>query len=150
MRNNNSALSSSQFISRTVSPVQAGLIRWSILLSINIPANPLRNRRPSLCKNIRLELAGLEIPTDWRGFLQGLLSHHDDVEILEVAQAKASQRRMAYFKNGQVHALLYTSNAPISVSREWAGQQLLTKPNGISRHRLLAGAVPVSPKSELC
>jgi len=88
---------------------------------------------------IRLELAGLEIPTDWKGFLQGLLSHHDDVEILEVALAKASQRRMAYFKNGQVHALLYTSNAPISVSREWAGQQLLTKPNGISRHRLLAG-----------
>ena len=88
---------------------------------------------------IRLELAGLKSPTHWPDFMTALLKNCSGVEILEMTNPSDSQTRVACFKEGQVVALLYSSTVPIAVSRDWAGQQLLTKPEGAQRHRLLAG-----------
>ncbi len=88
---------------------------------------------------IRLELAGVETPSNWRHFMSGLLQDFEDMEILEVTSPRSTHTRMACFKNGQVAALLYCSAQPTIVSRDWAAQQLLTEPSGPERHRLLAG-----------
>jgi len=115
------------------------VVAQAVFEELNVPEVADYWTKSRIDSGIRLELAGLEIPTDWRSFVRGLLSHDDDVEFLEVTHLVDDQTRMACFKNGRIVALLYTSNAPVALSRDWASQQLLTQPDGTRRHRLLAG-----------
>ena len=115
------------------------VIAQSVFEALTVPQAASYWTKSRVDAGIRLELAGLDIPTNWRGFVEGLLAGHEGIEVLEMTSAEDSQTRLACFRDGQVVALLYASNMPIAVSRDWAGQQLLTKPEGMQRHRLLAG-----------
>ncbi|MEP6342600.1 MAG: nitrate reductase [Maricaulaceae bacterium] len=88
---------------------------------------------------LRIELAGLDLPNDWRAFMQELLGYADNIDILDMVSPIDGQTRMACFQDGQLIALLYTSVQPVAVSRDWACAQLSTEPLAANRHRLLAG-----------
>ena len=115
------------------------VVAQEIFEDLTIPAAASYWTKARIDNGVRLELAGLEIPTDWPAFMGALLQSGDDVEILEMTNPVDGQTRIACFKDGRVAALLYTSQAPIAVSRDWACTQLLTEPEGAQRHRLLAG-----------
>ena len=110
-----------------------------IFEAVSVPAAASYWTKSRVDAGIRLELAGLETPANWPNFMSGLLDGCDDVEILEMSSAINGQTRMACFKDSQVVALFYTATTPVAVSRDWASSQLLTKPDGAQRHRLLAG-----------
>lgn len=88
---------------------------------------------------VKLELAGLEKPENWKMFLHDLLAERSIIDVLDMISPVDGQTRMACFKGGRLMALLFTSASPVIVSREWACSQLLSKPSGMVRHHLLAG-----------
>ena len=107
--------------------------------AVTLPAAASYWTKSRVDAGIRLELAGLDSPDNWSDFLTALLQGCDDVETLEMSSAIDGQTRMACFKDGQVAALFYSSTSPVVVSRDWATLQLLTRPENMQRHRLLAG-----------
>ena len=91
-------------------------------------------------KGLRIEMAGEDMPESWPEFVQNLLGRAtDNIEILDMTNPLDGQTRLACFEYNHLVALLYTANAPVAVSRDWACTQLLNPFQGSERHRLLAG-----------
>ena len=115
------------------------VISQDVFETLTIPASASYWTKARIDGGVRLELAGTEIPEDWHSFIKTLLSENASVEILDMISLISGQARLACMKEGVLIALLYTGAEPVTVSRDWACAQLLSKPSGMDRHRLLAG-----------
>jgi len=107
--------------------------------TLNLPSEASYWAKARTENGIRIEFAGETRPSNWQDFMQTLLGHPDDIDVLDMVSPVDGQTRMACFKEGRLLALLYTSSVPVAVSREWACAQLSTQPAAAQRHRLLAG-----------
>ena len=128
----------------TAAKYEAAWYGFAVILNdefeaMTIPQTASYWAKSRIKNGIRLELAGLESPTDWRQFAEALLGDTEEIEILHMEGSIDGQNRLACFKEGQLIGLLYTSKNPVAVSREWACDQLATEPAPLQRHRLLAG-----------
>jgi assimilatory nitrate reductase catalytic subunit len=88
----------------------------------------------------RLEFAGLSPVEDWSAFAHAVLLLEEGADLLAYHDAGAGQYRFAAFEDEQLTGALFIARDPISVSREWACEQLglkFTEPR--DRLRLLAG-----------
>jgi len=90
----------------------------------------------------RTELAGYEIPTSWHSYFKSLLplsEDESDIEILDLIGRRDEKSNFVAFKDNQLIAMFFSDAQPVAVSRAWASTQLLSRPEGPHRHRLLAG-----------
>jgi assimilatory nitrate reductase catalytic subunit len=86
----------------------------------------------------RLELAGLQRPSDWKELAARLMGQ--DGEILDYQDTSSGQFRFASFQSDKLLGALYIDRVPVTVSRDWAADQLETVwSDPKQRPELLAG-----------
>lgn len=85
----------------------------------------------------RLEMAGFEPPPDWRDYFNSL-ADLDGCDFLEV-QTAPRKVRLAAFDGETLKAILFVSDAPVILSRDWICTQLGTPQAAASRQHILAG-----------
>jgi len=115
------------------------VISQDVFETLTLPATASYWTKARIEGGVRLELAGTELPKDWHSFIKSLLNEDASIEILDMISPISGQARLACMKEGVLIALLYIGAEPVTVSRDWACAQLLSKPSGMERHRLLAG-----------
>jgi assimilatory nitrate reductase catalytic subunit len=72
----------------------------------------------------RLELAFESAKADWSAFARTLFGCPADADILFYQDSIAGQRRFAHFNDARLKGALFLAAAPVSVSRDWAVDQL--------------------------
>jgi len=115
------------------------VLAGDVFESINIPLCADYWAKVRIENGVRAELAGSEAPASWTDYFQSMLGDQTNVDVLEMTSPTGSQARFAAFREDKLIGLLYTADEPVVVSRAWACSQLLTTPEGMQRHRLLAG-----------
>jgi len=115
------------------------VISQDVFEALTLPSTASYWTKARIEGGVRLELAGTELPKDWHSFIKSLLNEDASIEILDMISPISGQARLACMKEGVLIALLYIGAEPVTVSRDWACAQLLSKPSGMERHRLLAG-----------
>lgn len=89
---------------------------------------------------IRLELAGDPPAEGWDGWLRRSLQLGERVEVSAYVDRHAGDHRLLAFDGDRLLAALFVATVPVSVSRQWAVDQLHQRhPDPQDRSRLFAG-----------
>ena len=88
----------------------------------------------------RAEFAGAKPVTSLFDFTDDILGATENMQYLRYTDSVTGSQRMALFRDDALSCAIYLSRSPLTVSRHWATQQLLTVyENGTQKQRLLAG-----------
>ena len=89
----------------------------------------------------RAELAGVADAPDWPAFARTLFGIEEDgsAQILGYQDNRSGQHRFAIFSHDQLIAALFIARAPVTVSRTFAVEQLVTPATSLQRAAVLAG-----------
>lgn len=113
--------------------------------SVRPPSHAHYWTKSRIKNGVKLELAGCETPDSWEEFTRGLLpkfqKNHKlpSIEVIEFSNAKDAKLSLAFFRDNNLIALLYVDKCPVTLSREWACEQLGQPPALKDRQYLLAG-----------
>ena len=88
----------------------------------------------------RIDLAGSELPADLDRYARDLFGLDDDAQILAYHDKARGDHRLALFDGQTLVAAMFVSSGPLSVSRNWAVEQMASGHEDTrSRYLVVAG-----------
>ena len=88
----------------------------------------------------RIEFADLQSDGDYHRLAKHLFGSQENTQWLSYGDDKSSDYRIAVFQDDQLTGLLFLSNTPVMVSRNWAIEQIKAQHcDALQRHIVVAG-----------